>query len=109
MHTLLYYIKATKVLRKSRQLLISYVTFEKVTTSTVARWLKSVLDLAGIDTGIFKAHSFRSASVSAAFRKCSLKSILDTADWKSDSNFYKFYYRSVLENKDMSFAQAVLS
>jgi hypothetical protein len=53
-HTL--YIKATKVLRKSRQLLISYATFEKITTSTVARWLRSVLDRAGIDTG-FLRHS----------------------------------------------------
>lgn len=38
-----------------------------VSSSTIARWLKEVLHLAGIDTSIFKAHSYRSASTSAAF------------------------------------------
>lgn len=108
MHTLLYYIKCTKHLRKSRQLLISYVSYDKVSTSTVARWLKTVLQLSGIDSSVFKAHSYRSAAVSAAVGKCSLKSILDTADWSSDRNFYKFYYRPVVANSDVPFARAVL-
>lgn len=34
--------------------------------SSIARWLKTVLDVAGIDTTIFKAHSTRGAAVSAA-------------------------------------------
>jgi hypothetical protein len=33
----------------------------------LARWLKSVLELSGINSSIFKAHSFRGAAASAAF------------------------------------------
>ena len=78
MHTLLHYLKVTKKLRCTRNVLISYVTYNKVTTSTVARWLKLVLNLSGIDTDKFKAHSYRAASASAAFNSgCSLKRILD--------------------------------
>lgn len=82
------------------------MTFDTVTTSTLARWLKSVLQLAGIDTGVYKAHSYRSASASAAFNKgCSLGEILKTADWKSDKNFRKFYCRN--SDSNVSFSNAV--
>ena len=37
-----------------------------VSSSTLARWLKSMMEKAGIDTGIFKAHSVRGAATSAA-------------------------------------------
>ena len=94
MHTLLYYVDRTKSLRDSQQLLISYCSFKAVTSSTVARWLKEVLKHSGIDVSQFKAHSFRSAAVSAAFAKgCSLQTILKTADWTSAKNFKKFYLR----------------
>ena len=69
MHTLLHYIDRTKSHRKSQQLLISYCSFNPVSTSTVARWLKTVLHDAGIDTNQFKAHSYRSVAVSAAFSR----------------------------------------
>ena len=109
MHTLLYYLDRTKPLRKSQQVFISYVTHASVTTCTIARWLKYVLSASGIDISVFQAHSFRSASTSAALAKgCSLKLILDTADWSSDKNFRKFYYRSTVSNKDMSFVKAVM-
>lgn len=109
-HTLLHYINITKELRNNSQLFISYVTFNAVTCSTLARWLKCVLDIAGIDTNVFKAHSFRSASVSAASKGCcSIKNILDTAGWNSDHNFFKYYHRSVIDQNDVSFVTAVLN
>ena len=37
-----------------------------VTSSSIARWLKTCLSESGIDTGIFKAHSVRGASSSTA-------------------------------------------
>ena len=101
MHCLLHYIKTTEKLRKSRQVFVSYVTYSKISTSTIARWLKTILELSGIDTSVFKSHSYRSAAVSAAFMKgCSIKSILKTANWSSDKNFYKFYYRTVEHTND---------
>jgi hypothetical protein len=110
MHTLLFYLSVTKSLRKSDQVLISYVTYNAVTTSTVARWLKIVLNLAGIDTSVFKAHSFRSASASAASAMgCSIRNIMCTADWKSDKTFNKFYHRYIVSNDSMNFASAVFA
>ena len=109
MHTLLHYINRTKSHRKSQQLLISYCSFNPVSTSTVARWLKTVLHDAGIDTNQFKAHSYRSAAVSAAFsRGYSLELILKTADWSSAKNFRKFYLRGT-EPSNMDFGQAVMA
>ena len=37
-----------------------------VTAATISRWLKEILCRAGVDTNIFKAHSTRTASTSAA-------------------------------------------
>lgn len=108
MHSLLAYLEATKNHRQSSSVLVSYKTYKPVSTSTIARWLKSVLELSGIDSNVFKAHSYRSASTSAAFSKgCSLKTILETADWKSDKNFRKFYFRQSLSNSNLSFSKAV--
>lgn len=110
MHTLLEYIKVTECIRNSNSVFISYVTHKAVTSDTIARWLKQVLELSGIDVGLFKAHSFRSASSSAAFNKgCSLKTILDTADWSSDKNFRKYYFRSAVKNDNISYTQAVFA
>ena len=108
-HTLLFYLEKTKSIRLSRLLLISYQTYKNVSTSTIARWLRCVLEMSGIDISTFKAHSYRGAAVSAAYRKgCSLSKILSTADWSSDKNFKRFYNRQVLTNKQLSFAQSVL-
>ena len=105
MHT---YLKVTRKLRHTRNVLVSCVTYNKVTTSTVARWLKLVLNLSGIDTDKFKAHSYRTASASAAFnRGCSLKRILDTADWSSEKNFRMFYFRYSVSREQMSYVNAV--
>lgn len=111
MHTLLFYIDKTRHLRKSRQLLISYVSFDSVSTKTVARWLKEVLWNSGIDTSVFKAHSFRGAAASAAFsRGCSLNEIMKTGDWSSVRNFTKYYLRQgPYVDKNCNFADAVLS
>jgi hypothetical protein len=109
--TLLHYLKRTESLRESKQLLVSFVTYKGVTSSTVARWLREVLSLSGINTDVFKAHSFRSAAVSAAYTKgCSVSNILKTAMWNTEKNFYKFYFRnSVPDNAGVAFPRAVLS
>lgn len=109
MHTLLHYLTVTKEIRKSPQCFVSFVTYQSVTSSTIARWLKTVLSLSGIDIDYFKAHSYRMASVSSAFHKgCSIKSILNTADWASDKHFKKFYCRQTLSKNAGSFTKAVL-
>ena len=62
--------------------------------STIARWVKTVLKDAGINTSVFTAHSTRSASTSAAMSGgASLQEILSQADWSSSSIFHKHYFR----------------
>ena len=52
-----------------------------------------MLQLAGIDTGIFSAHSIRGVSTSEALQGISITEILGMADWSQESTFSKFYYR----------------
>ena len=78
-----------------------------IVSSTIARWLKKVLEKAGINTSIFKAHSTRGASVSAAaMRGVSTNDILHAADWSTETVFQKFYYKPI---HDASYGRAILS
>ena len=62
--TLKEYLKRTKILRGNQdQLLISFIKPHKaVSRDTISRWLKLVLEQAGIDVDVFKGHSTRAAS-----------------------------------------------
>ena len=84
--------------------------YQAVTTSTIARWLKAVLDKSGIDMTIFSAHSTRGAAATAASAAgVSLADILATADWSHPSTFVSHYYRpqSVVAS-NTHFSDAVL-
>ena len=64
--------------------------------STVARWIKSQLSLAGVDCARYSAHSTRGAAASAAVvAGVPIQSILDRAGWSSESTFTRFYRRNV--------------
>ena len=91
----------------NQQLLISYHRPHKpVQSCTIARWIKSFLGSAGIDTSIFKGHSTRSASTSKARAGgISLEDVLKMADWSGPSSFLRFYYRPSFTD---DFARAVL-
>ena len=97
-HCLRQYEKITQELRSSeleeKPLFISYTRPHKpVTSQRLAHWIKDLLSEAGVDN-IFKAHSVRGASTSAAMsRGVSLADILSTADWSKESTFRRFYYR----------------
>ena len=86
---------------------LSYIKLHRpVTSQQIANWLKEILERAGVDTSIFKAHSVRGASSTAASEKGVLiGDILRTADWSTDSTFRRFYYRPTHQN---NYAQAVL-
>ena len=86
----------TQKSRKSGKLLISYQTFNEVSTWIVARWLKEIAKRSGIDDIIFSAHSNRSASTSAAFAGCvQLTDILEIANRVNAITFYTFYRRDL--------------
>ncbi|GFN81279.1 tyrosine recombinase xerc [Plakobranchus ocellatus] len=86
------YLKRTKHLRSTTQLFISnYSPQSAVTKDTFARWIKSMLNKAGIDTNVYKAHSTRAAASSAAARSIDIAQVLKTAGWSREQTFAKFY------------------
>ena len=98
--------------KKNSLLFLSWIgKHEPVTSSTIARWLKTCLSEAGINTEMFKAHSVRGASSStAATAGVTTSDILQAADWSSVTTFQKFYLRSSQNPEDKtSFGKAVLS
>ena len=95
--------------RKSLLFLSWIGKHDPVTGSTIARWLKTCLTQAGINTEIFKAHSVRGASSStAATAGVTTADILKAADWSSAGTFQKFYLRPTKDDRS-SFGTAVLS
>ncbi|CAC5387480.1 unnamed protein product [Mytilus coruscus] len=70
--------------------------FKPVACRTIARWIKTVLKLTGIDTDMFKAHSTRAASTSAAFSAgMPINDILKAAGWSNESVFGRFYQKKI--------------
>jgi integrase len=91
------YIKRTAYEKRPSQLFLStYAPYHPISRATIGRWLTNVLGKAGIDTAAFGAHSFRSATTSAAaYRGVTIEDILDRGQWSSDSNWQKFYNREI--------------
>ena len=92
--TLSDYLRRTENIRNdSDKVFISYLKPHKeVCKSTISRWIKTFLGIAGIDITMFSAHSTRAASSSAA--KASgvpVGEILRKAGWSSEKTFSKFY------------------
>ena len=103
------YGNRTKPFRGSHTTLFLGVTkpHKPVSSSTIARWLKVLLGKAGVNTEIFKAHSTRSASTSAAAAAgITTGDILKAADWSSETVFQKFYHKPSASSQ---FGLAVLS
>ena len=110
------YIKRTKGWRTSHeqkhQLFLAIVEPHKpVVPSTIANWLKSLMEAAGVDTETFKAHSTRAASTSKAkFQGLSVEQIVKRGNWSNASTFQRFYYKSIKSTTDSeSYTKNVLS
>lgn len=101
--TLIQYLEITKPLRTDKvnqELLLTYKKpIHPASTQTISRWIKTVLKKSGIDTDIFKSHSTRHASTSAAARTgVNINTIRKAAGWTEKSRvFNKFYNRTVTE------------
>ena len=92
---------------ESKLLISTIKPYKAVSSSSVARWLKSLLEAAGVDTSIFAAHSTRGASSSAAANVgVTTNEILKAVNWNSESVFQGFYYRP---SDNPSYGRAVLS
>ena len=63
--------------------------------SSHIRRYPQVLEVSGIGTSIFSAHSVRGASsLAAASVGISISNIFKAAGWSPESTFHQFYYRS---------------
>ena len=106
--TLRAYEERTESLRNGEtKLFLALIKPHKsVTSCTVVRWLKALLQAAGVDMSIFNAHSVRGASSSkAANMGITTNDILKAANWSTESGYYKptissSYGRAVLSTDD---------
>lgn len=96
--TLRNYVELTKLIRNSDNIFITTTKPHNAASSqTLSRWLVNVLKLAGIDVGIFHAHSFRHASTSKASQfGVNMDTIIKRVGWaKGSQTFAKFYNRPI--------------
>ena len=108
-NTLCTYLEKTKSRRGSESKL--FISFQKpykaVSGDTIRRWIKVVMEKAGIDTSVFKPHSTRAASTSAAKAAgVSMDEILSQAGWSNCATFKTFYNKPVVQ--EQRFAEAIL-
>ena len=68
--------------------------------ATMARWLKDMLKLCGINTDIFKAHSYRSATTSYAQKSVHMpiQKILKQGQWTQQNTWWRYYCKDIEEN-----------
>lgn len=105
------YLKRTQTIRgESNCFFISYVKpFGSVTSSTISRWIRSVMASAGIDCEKYKAHSVRCASSSKAL-SCNvpIDNILKVAGWTNAQTFAQYYHKK-LDDSSVTFTRAILT
>lgn len=88
----------TKGGKKPIELFLSWKTGLPVSKPTLTRWLKLVLQMSGIDTKKYAAHSFRGAGLSEAYAKgASLSQIMEAGNW-SNTDTFKTYYNKRTDN-----------
>lgn len=104
------YIAMTKKLRKPEQDLV-FLTHKKphrtANKQTLSKWVKQMMSSADLDTTIFRPHSTRHSSTSAALRRgVPLETICRTAGWSPrTATFARFYNRPLTDQT--AFARAV--
>lgn len=109
--TVRYYLRRTRVHRKGQDqmLLISKAPFTPASRDTIARWSKSVLKWAGIDTNRFAGHSTRGAATSKACKLgIDINLLLRQASWKNADTFGRFYNKTI-ERADQTLAHLLLN
>ena len=91
------YIARTKNLRQVQDLFVTTTKpYGKATMSTISRWVKTGLQLAGVNTKVFGAGSTRAAVTNRAYdHGVPIETILKKACWANESTFTKWYKKEV--------------
>lgn len=107
------YINFTKNIRENENKLFLSLnkSHKAISSQTISRWLKEVLQASGINIELFKGHSTRSAATSKANNLgVSIDLIRKTAGWTSGSlTFAKFYNKPISDESDGNFVSAVFN
>ena len=92
------------------QLLLSHLKpYKEVQSSTIASWVKLVLNMAGIDGSLYKAHSCRSAPYSKAKALgISLKVILKRGQWSGVSTWQSHCNKGIVNTRESSGFETVI-
>ena len=108
--TLKEYLRRRALLASSDQLLLTHrKPHRPAHRDTIARWLKSVMQSAGIDTSTFHAHSFRSAASSKAYAaSIPIDAILRHGQWHTEKTWVQHYKRLLPAGVDMDYAAKIL-
>lgn len=98
------YIVRTESLRKSDQLLVSFIKpHGPISRDTLARWTLRILRAAGVDTQQYSSHSTRGAMASKArMLGISVRNIITHAGWKTQRSFAKHYNRRVVKSSKVA-------
>ena len=83
-----------------------FITFDKpphsASKDVLGRWVKEVIGNSGIDTEIFKPHSTRVASNSAAYKLgMLLQEVLTRGQWSNEGTFFTYYFREIEDSLDL--------
>jgi integrase len=107
-YTLQEYLSRTASLRQCQTLFISFIKpHGPITTQTLSKWLKKVLELAGIHTS-FTGHSFRhSATSKASELGVSMDKIYSAAGWTEKSKVFAKHYKLNVDTRHV-FATKIL-
>ncbi|MPC72452.1 hypothetical protein E2C01_066758 [Portunus trituberculatus] len=88
--------------RENGKLFLSFIKPHKhVTKDTVARWIRTVLNMLGADTEKYSADSVRPAAASKAKAMAVLiKHIMAKAGWSREVTFAKYYNKEIIPVHD---------
>ena len=80
----------------SNRLFLSYIKPHRpVSSTTIARWVKSVLTLSGINRVLLCTLYQSSTIIHSSKGRSSPKDIMKAADWTNESTLKKFYHKPV--------------
>lgn len=98
--TLKAYLERTKTWRGKEESKKNYVKpHALISQKSIARWLLSMLERAGIPTSKFTAHSYRSAGSSKAKALgVSLKDILKQGNWRNRTVWERRYNKQIIDS-----------
>ena len=97
------YIDRTSQWREENAETQFFLSYKKphhtITSSTIGRWLKTVLGNVGVDTTKFTAHSTR-AALSSKYKTlgASVTEIMNCGNWKSNSVCQSFYHKPIVSD-----------